>query len=1048
MFCSQIIPKTKAIFLCLSIGFVGIAGCQKASDESDTEAITNRAQNFDRFIAIIKLESPALLTTAVKENGVTKVDQDLKATINAEQEAFEKELQALSSEIKVLYRYKMVLNGFAVVAPIKFKDQFKNMIGTSYVEGEQTFDRMETVETPVAQDQDSLATKNSSSFIGAHKVQTELGVKGQGMRVGILDTGIDYTHAMFGGTGTEEAFNENNPDEVEEGSFPTAKVAGGIDLVGTKYNSGAPDFELHVPKPDADPIDEGGHGSHVGGTVAGIGDGINTYSGVAPEATLYAIKVFGAEGSTGDAVIIAALEYSADPNKDDDPADQLDVINLSLGSSYGTPHILYSLAMKNLVIGGTTVVASGGNSGHKSYIVGAPGTTTEAISVAASIDNMRHNWAFDASLFTLADGTTRLVKAVEGGFTKPISESGNLSGKLVFIGLGNEELDPTLAAKLKGNIAFIDRGAVSFCTKAETAVKGGAIGMVVANNVDTDPISMGGDCEIDFPGIMITKSMGDTLKDSLENGDTTIAYSTEEKIEEPQLIDTLTGFSSRGPRSVDALIKPEVSAPGYNIISAKMGGGTKGTKMSGTSMAAPHVAGLAALVRQHRKDLSTDVIKSLIVNSTVSISDKEKEEYPVAMQGAGRVQTFEAATANLAVLPSTLSLGEVLVEKKKAIRKTITLRNLSDADMELTSEVKADEALTVDFPATVTLKAGESKDLKLTFTLAPTYTDDAAKEMDGFVTLKSADKTVARIPMLAVAKKAARIGSKALTIMATSEADAEGAIGTLEIANAGQTDGDAIPFNLIKKDDRKESTRINENRDRICDLESAGFRVVEKEVEGTKLKLLQFGVKLFNPVTTWHTCEISIQIDSNGDGVADQELLGGLVNNYAQVGAEDMFGSILTDGDKMRSIRAAFEANFPEQAEADYQPAIIDLQDSKIYNHSTLAIVSADISKLAVTAKGDLKVKIAVLGDVGSPAGDDFLGKESKWHTLGLGADTQTYVDLPEVITVEAGSTKTVDLTRGGGHGSLILYLPHNASNFSSVTNDRQSVIVKPKFKF
>src|SRR5690606_14720236 len=196
----------------------------------------------------------------------------------------------------------------------------------------------------------------------------------------------------------------------------------------------------HIPIPDQDPIDEGGHGTHVAGTVAGLGDGVNTYDGVAPGALLHAIKVFGADGSTGDSVIIAALEYAADPNGDLDPADQLNVVNLSLGSSFGTPHILYSEAMKNLIEGGTMAVASGGNSGHYNYIVGAPGTTSEAISVAASVDDMDHNFKFPAVKFTKADADTVISKAVEAVFSKSIEEAGDVSGKLVFIGLADQPL--------------------------------------------------------------------------------------------------------------------------------------------------------------------------------------------------------------------------------------------------------------------------------------------------------------------------------------------------------------------------------------------------------------------------------------------------------------------------------------------------------------------------------------------------------------------------------------------------------------------------------
>ena len=149
------------------------------------------------------------------------------------------------------------------------------------------------------------------------------------------------------------------------------------------------------------------------GTIAGVGDGINTYDGVAVGAKLYAIKVF-AKGSTGDAVIIAALEYSADPNGDGNPDDRLDVINLSLGSGFGTPHALYSEAVNNITSAGTVAAISAGNSGDKDYIVGSPSTVSSAISVAASVDDMKHNWNFAASKINLNEGEPLVVKAIEG----------------------------------------------------------------------------------------------------------------------------------------------------------------------------------------------------------------------------------------------------------------------------------------------------------------------------------------------------------------------------------------------------------------------------------------------------------------------------------------------------------------------------------------------------------------------------------------------------------------------------------------------------------
>jgi subtilisin family serine protease len=150
---------------------------------------------------------------------------------------------------------------------------------------------------------------------------------GRDIKVGIVDTGIDYTHADFGGTGTVTAYANNNPNIVEPVSFPTAKVVGGRDFAGSAYNAAA--FGTANPLPDADPLDSSGHGTHVAGTAGGWGvlrDGgtyrgtfsasldFNQFSigpGSAPEAKLYALKVFGDQGSTA----LSALAVSGRPTR-------------------------------------------------------------------------------------------------------------------------------------------------------------------------------------------------------------------------------------------------------------------------------------------------------------------------------------------------------------------------------------------------------------------------------------------------------------------------------------------------------------------------------------------------------------------------------------------------------------------------------------------------------------------------------------------------------------------------------------------------------------
>ena len=174
---------------------------------------------------------------------------------------------------------------------------------------------------------------DSVPWIGAPAVWSKVG-RGEGVSIGIIDTGIDYTHADFGGSGSVAEYDANNKNIIEPGTFPTAKVKGGYGLRGRRPTTR--DDPASVPQPDADPLDGNGHGSHVAGTAAGIGVQGSVGPGVAPGADLYALKVFGDDGGSTD-VTSQAIEWAMDPNDDGDMSDHLDVINMSLGSPFGEP---------------------------------------------------------------------------------------------------------------------------------------------------------------------------------------------------------------------------------------------------------------------------------------------------------------------------------------------------------------------------------------------------------------------------------------------------------------------------------------------------------------------------------------------------------------------------------------------------------------------------------------------------------------------------------------------------------------------------------------
>lgn len=1014
---------------------------------------STRPQTATDTIAIIKLKQAPLLESAkVDANGKKTIDPESAEALKAEQEEMIAKLAAISPKIQVLYRYRLVVNGLAIVTPIDQLAKIRELGNVAYIEVQASFTRPVLAENAGGIVQ-KLLERTSTKFIGATDANAR-GIRGQGMKVGIIDTGIDYTHAMLGGAGTPEAYKAIDPSK-ENSAFPTSKVVGGIDLVGTEYDSDSADFSRRTPKVDANPLDEGGHGSHVAGTVAGRGDGVSSYDGVAPDASLYAIKVFGADGSTGDAVVVAGLEYSADPNGDLSLDDKLDVVNLSLGSSYGSPHILYSEAMGNLSRGGTIVVASAGNSGDNDYIVGAPSVADEAISVAASVDDMDQNWKFRAVRITTPSKPEILVEAIESTMTKKLDDlTASVAGPLVPVGIADSDLSQEMKDKVKGNVALIDRGVVPFADKIRRAQEAGAIGVVVVNNKPDAPFAMGGDGEFTIPAVMISKALGDDLKAVISAGGVaSIEFKTDARIEKPELVDTIASFSSKGPRSMDALLKPEISAPGSLVISAKMGGGAEVVQMSGTSMAAPHMSGVMALLKQAHPTLSSAELKSIAMNTAKTMIDEEKTVYPLSRQGAGRIQVLKALDAKLVTSPAALSLGEVTVETKKMIRKQLTLKNITTVNQVLDVKLEgASAGLRMRGPASVTVSAGASATMTLEFVVETAALPATARELDGLVTLAQGGLEVARIPVLAIAEKVSRVTPGSLLVHATSEDDAQGAAVDLTIANTGANAGEAYLFNHIASGARKEDKHHDPNMERGCDLQEAGYRVIVKNGVPT----LQIAAKLFEPMTTWDNCEISVLIDSDRDGVPEQELVGTKQDHLKGLSATT-FASLLLDSKRTRELRKQFELEKQapqtdpkkEEPKEDYTSALANIGEMFAPKFSTVAIVEAPIADLQLRGSGEIAVRIAAsYQEINAIEPDDFLSKNpADWTSLSVATGGAAFTELPEKIALAAGETKTVAFTHGAGSEKLLVLAPSNAPVIGGLKTDKQGMVLEPTYR-
>lgn len=579
-------------------------------------------------------------------------------------------IEALGGQISRTYR--ILLPALRVRMPAGSLERLKALPGIGRIDPERIHERM---------------LDTSVRFVGAPKLWSARpqGLTGMGMRIGIVDSGIDYYHADFGGPGTPAAHANDDPTAIEIGSFPTPKVVGGFDFVGDEFNASGDGSNDSVtggtpqPTPDPDPLDPkaNNHGSHVAGIAAGFGvtgtgasyTGLYTTNldvstfrvapGVAPEATLYALKVFGRTGTTSTFAILDALEFAADPNLDGSSADRLDVVNVSLGTSFGEddPGESEQLACNNLTRLGCLVVVSAGNAGNASFSASQPGNASRVMMVANGIDDG------DGSL-TLRVASPAAIAgdylALEGSFSKPLAETGPVSGDLVLADPADLCTAPRNAAAMKGRLVLMDRGDCLFVEKARRAQAAGALGLVAVNNVDGDPIVMGGqgaDGEFTIPAVMISKADGDRLK-AQRGARVSVSLSPAFILRFPEHADRISPSSSRGPNHPTGRLKPDLAAPGENILSARAGSGTLGKAESGTSMSAPHVSGAAALLRQLHPEWPVEDIKALLMNTSAPMKDADGRRYPESRIGAGRLDVAAAAK------PSTIarnngSTGEV-----------------------------------------------------------------------------------------------------------------------------------------------------------------------------------------------------------------------------------------------------------------------------------------------------------------------------------------------------------------------------------------------------
>jgi len=605
---------------------------------------------------------------------------------------FKQWLKATNSPVKVLREYDTVLNGFGVQLNGASFDSLRAGPSVTSVEPSLTY---------------APTMNRSVGVINAPAAWTAVGGvanAGAGIKVGVLDTGIDQTHPFLtDNTLTPPAgFPKFDPGNQQ---FTSRKV-----IVARVYFTGKPGSFTAQALQD--------HGTHVSGTIAGVNGttapangkfpAVTGLTGVAPKAFLGNYNVF--PGQIGNATshdIAQAIEDSV--------KDGMDVINMSLGGGINGFQDQLTVASNRAAQAGVVVAIAAGNSGPGVNTVESPGQAADAITACASTNNhfFGINVTVGATTFGAAVGD---FNAFDPGVTAQLANWNNTAAGLAN-GTATQACTPLPAGTHAGKIVVIDRGTCTFSTKIRNARDAGASGALMVNNAAGDPAAMGQDGTADqpaTPAVMLARSDRGAIRSAA--GASAIATVSGTSFAEVLTNNEnfLAGFSSRGPANL-LDIKPDVCAPGVNVLSSILHGGF--AMFQGTSMATPHVAGSSALLRQLHPAWTPAQIKGALVG-TASRDSRLATTNPQNIGGG--VINLAAATSTAAVLePATLSFRKIEPESGQSKTIAVTLTNVGSASQTFTASAAVTAGASTGVvasvsPSSVTLGVGQSATLNVT----------------------------------------------------------------------------------------------------------------------------------------------------------------------------------------------------------------------------------------------------------------------------------------------------------------------------------------------
>jgi lactocepin len=693
------------------------------------DGTVQEADDSQRVRIIVQLKKAAAVDndkTAAPDGSADSIAAINKATkkVTDQQQDIKKQIEKLTGT-KAQHSFGYLINGFSIDTKISDIDKIQKLPEVAAV-------TIANVYYP---------TEASANSMGnVQQAWEKYKLKGEGMVISIIDTGIDYTHQDL--LLSDNKTGKLTADKVEQtkstfgyGKYYTDKVPFGYNYADNNDNV-------------IDNDNKSMHGQHVAGIAAANGQ----IQGVAPEAQLLAMKVFSNNENTSGAytdAIVAAIEDSVTLGAD--------IINMSLGSDNGNinPDDPQTKAIQRATEMGVLSVISAGNSSVSSTnntssnpqnlfeaedisTVGSPGTTPEALTVASSENtNVKVHTLASPGIHFSSEPELQGSARVSLQHTVNYAFLANDPHEIVAVGKGKTE--DFKGKDLQGKIALVQRGEITFSEKAKNAKKAGAVAVFIYNN--TDGLLNMALTDKQYPTLGLTQKDGEQLA-TQANGQS-LAFTLGEVEQINTNAGKLSGFTSWGP-TPELEFKPEITAPGGEINS--LANHNSYQSMSGTSMAAPFTAGAQALIYQSIKSknlsLSNQEIpqfaKNSVMNTAEPMMDPEHSEeiFSPRRQGAGHIKVDKAIENTVSLTDPTEGDASIaLKDIGQTVAFSVTLTNYgkkaetyqfndfggvytqaTDSNKELYDTKIANAAITADRNQ-VTVAAGTTETIKLTITL-------------------------------------------------------------------------------------------------------------------------------------------------------------------------------------------------------------------------------------------------------------------------------------------------------------------------------------------